>query len=88
MRARPAVRSAGTPASAPDVGAPAAPAPRLPDLRQLRAGRDAPALLTLENAEAVLRRYHHEPPRIADPFTAFPTRGFWLNRMMSEARRH
>lgn len=37
----------------------------------------------LERVEALLRRYHGHA-RIENPFSAFPTRSFWLGRLMRD----
>lgn len=38
--------------------------------------------LEVERVEAMLRRYQGRPPRIENPFAAFPTRNYWLGKMM------
>ncbi len=42
----------------------------------------ASAELDVARVEAMLRRFHGEPARIENPFAAFPTRSFWLERLM------
>jgi hypothetical protein len=42
------------------------------------------AELELARVEAMLRRLHGEPDRIDNPFAAFPTRSFWLGRLMND----
>ena len=37
----------------------------------------------LERVEALLQRYHGHA-RIENPFAAFPTRSFWLGRLMRD----
>ncbi len=50
-----------------------------------RAPAPAPsAELELAQVEAMLRRFHGEPVRIDNPFAAFPTRSFWLGRLMND----
>ena len=44
----------------------------------------ASAALDVARVEAMLRRFHGEPARIENPFAAFPTRSFWLGRLMSD----
>ncbi len=52
-----------------------------------RIGGDEPGLhLTVEVAEAIVRRYQGRPPRIDNPFAAFPTRAFWLGQLMHGER--
>lgn len=46
----------------------------------------ASAELDVARVEAMLRRFHGEPARIENPFAAFPTRSFWLSRLMSDRR--
>ncbi len=41
----------------------------------------------LERMDALLRRYQGRPPRIDNPFAAFPTRAYWLGRLMDDTRR-
>lgn len=40
--------------------------------------------LGLERMEAMVRRYQGRPARIENPFAAFPTRSFWLSKLMDE----
>lgn len=42
------------------------------------------AMVDVARVEAMLRRYHGEPARIENPFAAFPTRSFWLGRLMHD----
>jgi|GEM_PF-5691518 len=49
-------------------------------------GARATAELDVARVEAMLRRYHGEAARIENPFAAFPTRSFWLRRLMSDDR--
>ncbi|MEJ2288694.1 MAG: hypothetical protein P8Y02_08630 [Deinococcales bacterium] len=42
------------------------------------------AHLEVARVEAMLRRYHGKPARIENPFAAFPTRAFWLERLMDD----
>lgn len=42
------------------------------------------AHLEVARVEAMLRHYHGEPARIENPFAAFPTRAFWLERLMND----
>jgi len=41
-------------------------------------------MVDVARVEAMLRRYHGEPARIENPFAAFPTRSFWLGRLMHD----
>jgi hypothetical protein len=56
--------------------------------RTLAKGAPAGTSATVDVArvEAMLRRYHGEPARIENPFAAFPTRSFWLGRLMHDDR--
>ena len=40
--------------------------------------------LEMERMESMIRRYHGRPARIENPFAAFPTRTFWLGRLLND----
>lgn len=48
------------------------------------AAPDPAELRDLERMDALLRRYQGRPPRIENPFAAFPTRSYWLGRLMND----
>ncbi len=60
----------------------APPAARRPE-RDVLAVRAA----NVRAAEAMIRRFEGRSARIESPFAAFPTRSFWLSRLMVESRR-
>jgi hypothetical protein len=43
------------------------------------------ARLELERMETLVRRLRGRPPRIENPFAAFPTRSFWLSKLMEDS---
>lgn len=51
----------------------------------VRGWENAIARLELERMESLVRRFRGRPPRIEDPFAAFPTRSFWLSKMMQDS---
>lgn len=65
---------------------PAPPAGPEPRRRVSFEVRNGPALdrLEVERVEALLRRFQGRPARIDNPFAAFPTRSFWLGRLMRD----
>ncbi len=42
------------------------------------------ANLEMERIEEMVRRYHKRPARIESPFAAFPTRSYWLSKLMND----
>jgi len=40
--------------------------------------------LEIERMESIVRRYQGRPARIDNPFAAFPTRSYWLTRLMKD----
>lgn len=57
----------------------------LHDTRLTPGWEDALRHLHLERMESMVRRYRGEPARIDNPFAAFPTRGYWLGKMMKRS---
>lgn len=55
-----------------------------PDTRLTPGWEDALKHLQIERMESIVRRYRGEPARIENPFAAFPTRSYWLRKMMRD----